>query len=327
MVHDEVMVDHLRTVALVVQDGVETFGLGVLSEVWNEPYHPDDDNPVFDFRVCAPRPGRIAGHGGYDLHVEHGLEATHDADLVCFVPRSGHLDFDPAVLECARDAHARGATVFAHCTATFMLAEAGLLDGRACTTHWRHADELARLYPQVEVRPDILYVDEGDVVTGAGSAASIDASLHVMRRHFGARVAATAARRIVVPPHRDGGQAQFVRTPMQSTDVATLAPLLDWMTEHLGESLSVDRLAARAHMSARTFARRFRDETGTTPLQWLTTQRVALTEELLEGSGLSIDQIADRVGFGNAATLRHHFVSHRGITPQHYRRTFCGVPA
>ena len=148
-----------------------------------------------------------------------------------------------------------------------------------------------------------------------------------MRRHFGAKVAATAARRIVVPPHRDGGQAQFVRTPMQSTDVETLAPLLDWMTENLGESLSVDRLAQRAHISSRTFARRFRDETGTTPLQWVTTQRVALTEELLENSGLSIEQIAHRVGFGNSATLRHHFVAHRGTTPQQYRRTFCGVPA
>lgn len=317
----------LKTVAVVVQDGAEPFGLGSLCEVWGELYNPDDDNPVFDFRVCTPRPGRVRGRTGFDLHVEHGLEATEDADLVCFSPRYDFLDHDPAVLDVARAAHERGATVFAHCSGTFTLAEAGLLNGRECTTHWRHGGLLARMYPEAIVRPDVLYVEDGTILTGAGSAASIDASLHLMRQRFGAKVAATTARRIVVPPHRDGGQAQFVRTPMQSTDVETLAPLLDWMTEHLDETLNVDRLATRAHMSARTFARRFRDETGTTPLQWLTSQRLALTEELLENSGLSVEQIAHRVGFGNAATLRHHFAAHRGTTPQQYRRTFCGVPA
>ncbi|MET0767682.1 MAG: helix-turn-helix domain-containing protein [Aeromicrobium sp.] len=255
------------------------------------------------------------------------MDAAADADLVCFSPKHEFLDHDPAVLEAARAAHARGAMVYAHCSASFMLAEAGLLDGRECTTHWRYTDRLARMYPRAIVRPDVLYVQDGTILTGAGSAAGIDASLHLVRQTFGAKVAATTARRIVVPPHRDGGQAQFVRTPVQSTDVETLAPVLDWMTEHLDEQLPVERLAAHAHMSPRTFARRFRDETGTTPLQWVTNQRLALTEELLENSSLSVDQIATRVGFGNAATLRHHFTAARSTTPLQYRKTFASVGA
>jgi transcriptional regulator GlxA family with amidase domain len=317
----------MKTVAVVVQDNVEPFGLGSLVEVWGEPYHPDDGNPVFDFRVCTPRPGRVRGRAGFDLHVDLGLEAIEDADLVCFSPTHDFLDHDPVVLEAARATHERGAMVYAHCSATFMLAEAGLLDGRECTTHWRYGELLAGMYPEVVVRPDVLYVQDGTIMTGAGSAAGIDASLHLVRQAVGAKVAATTARRIVVPPHRDGGQAQFVRTPVQSTDVGTLAPLLDWMIQHLDEPLPVERLAAQCHMSPRTFARRFRDETGTTPLQWVTNQRLALTEELLEGSALSVDQIAWRVGFGNAATLRHHFTAARGTTPLQYRKTFASVGA
>lgn len=316
-----------KTVAIVVQDGAEPFGLGSLCEVWGEPYHADDDNPVFDLRVCTPRPGRVRGTSGFDLHVEHGLEATQDADLVCFSPKYDFLDFDPLVLDTARAAHDRGATVFAHCSGTFTLAEAGLLDGLECTTHWRYGERLAQMYPKAIVRPDVLYVDAGRILTGAGAAASIDASLHLMRRWYGAKVAATTARRIVVPPHRDGGQAQFVRTPMKSVEAESLGGLLEWASGNLDQQLSVERLARQAHMSPRTFARRFRDETGTTPLQWLTIQRLALSEELLENSDLSVEQIATRIGFGNAATLRHHFAAHRGTTPQQYRRTFCGVPA
>lgn len=313
----------MKSVAVIVQDGAEPFGLGSLCEVWAEPYHPEDDNPVFDFRVCTPRPGRVRGRAGFDLFVEHGLEAAADADLVCISPKYEFLDHDPAVLDTIVAAHDRGAVVYAHCSGSFALGEAGLLDGRECTTHWRYGDKLQRRYPKALVRPDVLYVQDGNILTGAGSAAGIDASLHLMRQQFGARVAATTARRIVVPPHRDGGQAQYVRSPMGQTEADTLAPLLEWATAHLEESLPVSRLAREAHMSERTFARRFRDETGTTPLQWLTGQRVALAEEMLENSTLGIEQIAQRVGFGNAATLRHHFSAQRGITPQQYRKTFC----
>jgi len=315
----------MQTVVVIVQDGAEPFGLGSLCEVWAEPYHPEDDNPVFDFRVCTPRPGRVRGRAGFDLHVEHGLETTADADLVCVSPKYDFLDNDDAVLEAVVSAHERGAIVYAHCSGTFALGQAGLLDGRSCTTHWRFGDRLQRMFPRADVRPDVLYVQDGNMLTGAGAAAGIDASLHLMRQTFGAKVAATTARRIVVPPHRDGGQAQFVRTPMGQTEADTLAPLLEWATAHLDEALPVSRLAREAHMSERTFARRFRDETGTTPLQWLTSQRVALAEEMLENSTLSIEQISQRVGFGNAATLRHHFNLHRGITPQQYRKTFCSA--
>ena len=215
--------------------------------------------------------------------------------------------------------------VFAHCTGAFILGEAGLLDGRECTTHWRYGDELAAMYPEASVRPDVLYVEDGTVLTGAGAAAGIDASLHLVRRTFGSRVAATTARRIVVAPHRDGGQAQFIRTPMGQTECDTLAPVLAWAADRIEESLPVERLAAQAHMSLRTFARRFRDETGTTPLQWVTSQRLSLAEEMLENSTLSIEQIATRVGFGNAATLRHHFGAARNTTPQQYRKSFSCV--
>jgi transcriptional regulator GlxA family with amidase domain len=319
------MLVDMKTVAVVVQDGAEPFGLGSICEVWAEPYHPDDDNPVFDFRVCTPRPGRVRGRAGFDLHVEHGLEAIEDADLVCFSPKYEYLDFDPLVLDAARATYERGALVYAHCSAAFILAEAGLLDGRECTTHWRYTDRMAQRYPKAIVRPDVLYVQEDNIMTGAGSAAGIDASLHLMRQMYGAKVATTTARRIVVAPHRDGGQAQFIRTPMGQTEADTLAPLLAWASDHLDEPLSVEKLAAQAHMSARTFARRFRDETGTTPLQWLTSQRLANAEELLENSSLSVEQIATRVGFGNAATLRHHFATARGTTPQQYRKTFTCV--
>jgi transcriptional regulator GlxA family with amidase domain len=315
----------MKTVAVIVQDGAEPFGLGSICEVWGEPYHPEDDNPVFDFTVCTPRPGRVRGRVGFDLHVEHGLEAAAEADLVCFSPKYEFLEHDPAVLEVARAAYERGAMVYAHCSAAFILAEAGLLDGRECTTHWRYTDRMARMYPLAIVRPDVLYVQDGNILTGAGAAAGIDASLHLMRQKFGAKVAATTARRIVVPPHREGGQAQFVRTPMGQTECDTLAPLLAWAGDRLDEPLSVERLAAQAHMSPRTFARRFRDETGTTPLQWLTSQRLSLAEEMLENSALSVEQISTRVGFGNAATLRHHFSAARGTTPQRYRKTFSSI--
>ncbi|CAN5539827.1 helix-turn-helix domain-containing protein [soil metagenome] len=312
----------MKTVAVVVQDGAEPFGLGSLVEVWGEPYHADDDNPVFDFRVCTPRPGRVRGRSGFDLHVDLGLEAAADADLVCFSPKYDFLEHDEAVLDVARAAHERGAITYAHCSAAFELAAAGLLDGRGCTTHWRYTDRLQRMYPLADVQPDVLYVHDGTVLTGAGSAAGIDASLHLMRQQFGARVAATAARRIVVAPHRDGGQAQFIARQVVDCQAETLGAVLGWAIEHLTESLDVDTLARQAHMSPRTFARRFRDETGTTPHSWLTAQRLQLAEEMLERTGNSVDEIAASVGFGNAATLRHHFTRVRGVSPAQYRRQF-----
>ena len=314
--------DRMRKVAVIVQDGAEPFGLGSMCEVWGEPYHPDDDNPVFDFLVATPRPGRVRGATGYDLLVDHGLDAAADADLVCLTPKRDYLDASPEVVELVRAAHDRGATVFAHCTAAFMIGEAGLLDGRRCTTHWRHVDELAARHPEAEVDANVLYVQDENIVTGAGSAAGLDAALHVMRQHFGARVAAATARRMVVPPHRDGGQAQFIARPVPVCESEALAPLLAWIGANLAEELDVDTLARQMHMSPRTFARRFKEETGTTPYSWILGERVRAAQELLEQTSHSIDWVAGEVGFGNAATLRHHFGRARGVSPQEYRRTF-----
>lgn len=312
----------MKKVAAVVQDGAEPFGLGSMCEVWGEPYHPDDDNPVFDFIVAAPRPGRVAGATGYDLHVDHSLADAADADLICLIPKRRHLDPSPEVVELVRGAYARGATVFAHCSAAFMLGEAGLLDGRRATTHWRHVGELAALYPEASIDGNVLYVQDGSIVTGAGSAAGLDAALHVMRQHFGAKVAATAARRMVVPPHRDGGQAQFITRAVPVCESEALSPLLAWIGANLAEDLDVETLARQMHMSGRTFARRFKEETGTTPYSWILRERVRAAEELLEQTDHSVDWVAGEVGFGNAATLRHHFGRSRGVSPQEYRRTF-----
>lgn len=312
----------MRKVAVVVQDGVDMFGLGVMCEVWAESYHPEDDNPVFDFVVVTPRPGVVINGIGFALQVDRGLEDAEDADLVCFAPSHNRDQTDPLVLDLARRTHARGAWVFAHCTAARILGRAGLLDGRRYTTHWRYAAEIAAEFPDAHLDPEVLYIQDDRIVTGAGSAAGIDAALHVLRQEFGAAVAATAARRMVVPPHRDGGQAQFIARAVPDCRAETLGPLLEWAVVNLGEDLGVEALAKRNHMSARTFARRFRDETGTTPHAWVTAQRVAAAEELLESTDHSVDWIADQVGFGNAATLRHHFTRGRGVSPQRYRRTF-----
>lgn len=312
----------MRKVAVVVQDGVEPFGLGSMCEVWGEPYHPEDDNPVFEFVVVTPVPGRVRGATGFDIVVEHGLDAARDADLICVAPKRDHLASSPDVAELLREADAEGRLIFAHCTAAFILGEAGLLDGRRCATHWRYADELSALYPKAEIDCDVLYVQDGNLTTGAGAAAGIDAALHLMREQLGAAAAAGAARRMVVPPHRDGGQAQFIARVVPECESEVLRPLLDWVVAHLAEDHSVESLARRAHMSPRTFARRFRDEMGTTPHSWVIQQRVAAAEELLERTEHPVEWVAAEVGFGNAAALRHHFTRVRGVSPQQYRRTF-----
>ena len=209
--------------------------------------------------ALAPR------HAPPGTFVEHGLDAAADADLVCVSPKQVYFEPSPEVAEVVRAAHDRGAWVFAHCSGVFTLGEAGVLDGRCCTTHWRYTDRLAETYPAARVDPDVLYVQDGNVITGAGAAAGLDASLHLMREEFGARTAAAAARRMVVPPHRDGGQAQFIRQPVADCRAETLGPLLSWIVGHLDEDLDVESLAGRVHMSPRTFARRFRAETGSTP--------------------------------------------------------------
>ena len=314
----------LRNVAVLVYDGVAPFELGVLCEAWGLD-RSDDGVPRFDLAVCAPVPGPVATTAGFGLHVPYGLDRVAQADLVAVPAMPRDAPVPQPVLQVLRHSHARGARVLSVCTGAFVLGAAGLLDGRKCTTHWRYAAELADRFPHADVDPDVLYVETDSVITSAGSAAGLDACLYLLRKEFGVQIANTVARRMVVPPHRDGGQAQFVRTPMPQTSADTLAPLLVWLGEHLDEPLTVADVAARVHMSPRTFARRFRDETGTTPHQWWTHQRVMLAESLLEETELAIDTVARRSGFGNAATLRHHFVHARGTTPQAYRQSFgCG---
>ncbi|MBR7742716.1 helix-turn-helix domain-containing protein [Phycicoccus sp. BSK3Z-2] len=311
----------MKTVAVVVQDGVEAFGLGCIVEVWGEPYHPEDDNPVFDLRVCAATPGVVRGRS-VDVVVPEGLDWAAGADLVAMTSRRPHLPDHPAVLEMLRAAYDGGSDVFAHCSGTFTLGAAGLLDGRECTTHWRYTDLLRRQYPEAVVRPEVLYVHDGTVLTGAGSAAALDASLHLVRDRLGSRHAAAAARRIVIPPHRDGGQAQFVDRPVVPTAAESLAPLLEWATKHLDEDLGVRALARRSALSERTLARRFRQETGMTPHAWVVEQRVRRAEQLLERTDLSVDAVARDVGFGSAATLRHHVRRVRELSPTAYRSRF-----
>ena len=312
----------IHKVVVIVQDGAEPFGLGAMCEVWDEPHHPEDDNPVFDFHVVTPRPGRVKGASGYDLHVDEGLDVVVGADVVCIGPKRDFRAPSPGVVEAVRAAYDAGAWIFAHCTAAFVLGEAGLLDGRRCTTHWRHVDELAERHPEAEVDGDVLYVQSDRIITGAGSAAGIDAALHLLRQEFGAGVAASAARRMVVPPHRDGGQAQFIRNAVPACKVETLGPIMTWLLEHLDEDITVEAMAQRASMSARTFARRFVQETGTTPYGWITAQRVRVAEEFLEATDLPVETIAHRVGFSSAATLRHQFTRARGVSPAAYRRSF-----
>jgi transcriptional regulator GlxA family with amidase domain len=210
------------------------------------------------------------------------------------------------------------------CTGAFLLAAAGLLDGRRATTHWRYADDLTRRYPAITVDPDVLYVDEGQVLTSAGTAAGIDLCLHVVRRDYGATVANTIARRMVVPPHRDGGQAQYVDMPIPcECDDDAMTRALTWMLEHLDQPLTVDEVAREFLFSPRTFARRFREATGTTPHKWLLSQRILHAQRLLESTDESIEHVAARAGFGSAANLRQHFVNAVGTSPMTYRRTFC----
>ncbi len=311
----------LRNVAVIVQDGVEPFELGLLCEIFGVD-RSDEGLPVVDFAVCTPRPGQVRTPFGMALEVEHGLDRAHQADLLCVAASHGRVAVDPEVLGVLRAAVDRGARVLSVCTGAFALGEAGLLDGRECTTHWMHTDDLQARYPRAHVVPEVLYVDAGQVITSAGSAAGIDAGLHLWRAEYGARAAAIIARRMVVPPHRDGGQAQFIRSTIVEPECETFGPVLEWIRENLADQLSVESLADRFAMSSRTFARRFREETGTTPHAWVTAARVRWAEQLLEATDHPVERIAADVGFGNAAALRHHFTRTRGVSPQDYRRTF-----
>lgn len=281
----------------------------------------------YDLRICALRPGPVRTTAGFDLLVTEGPEALHDADTVV-IPGWQAPDVPPAVLVALRAAHERGTRILALSCAAFVLAETGLLAGRQATTHWRLAAELAARFPDLEVVPDVLYIDHGDVATSAGTAAGIDLCLHIIRADYGAAYAAEVARHMVMPPRREGGQAQYARPAPRRPASTGLAPVLDWASQHLDQPLTVAELARRAGMSERTFTRRFRADLGVSPGQWLLGQRLDAARELLESSELPVDAVAARVGMSSALNLRRHFRLRLGTTPAAYRRTFsAGLPS
>lgn len=316
----------LHTVSVIVLPPVAIFEFGVAAEVFGIDRRDNGIEP-FDFRVCAVEPGvplPAKNIDAFAITPQHGLEGVPDSDLVIVSATQvrAQQDYPPEVLEAVRTAYARGATVLSLCSASFVLGAAGLLDGRRCTTHWMYADAMQRRHPSAEVDPSVLFVEDGRVVTSAGTAAGIDACLYLVRKELGTAVATTIARRMVVPPQRDGGQQQFVDLPIPDCASDSLAPLLDWVVERLDAEHTVASLAARALMSERTFARRFAAETGTTPHKWLTSQRILAARSLLESSDLAVEQIASRVGFNSAVVLRDHFRRAVGLSPSDYRRRF-----
>lgn len=312
----------MKKVAVVLHRQVALFEFGVVNEVFGLD-RTDDGVPAFEFLIASPDPGvpLSIGHGAAVV-APHALDDCLDADLVAVPGGSTDPDFAPEILQTLRGVVDNGGRVLTVCTGAFAAAEAGLLDGRRCTTHWRHGAELARRYPKAIVDTDVLFVDDGPVTTSAGTAAGIDASLHLVRAEYGPDVANRIARRMVVPPHRDGGQRQFVEAPVPACESDGFAQVLDWMVEHLDTDITVDELANRMHMSTRTFARRFVDEVGVSPHRWLTEQRVLHARRLLESTTLPVDDVAARVGFASATLLRHHFNATVGVTPTVYRRRF-----
>lgn len=312
-----------RSVAAYVHDRAGAFGVGIVSEVFGYD-RSDRGMPGFDFALCTDEPGPLRTDTGLTLLVEHGLDRLAGADLVV-VMSWDDFQHEPSAeaLAAIHKAYDNGGIIATYCTGTYVLAASGLLDGKRATTHWRWASELATRFPAVRVEPEVLYIDQGRLVTGAGAAAGIDLCLYLLRREYGAAVANTVARDMVVPPHREGGQAQYVQTPMPADcDDDRLSEVISWARANLERPLTVEELAARALMSPRSFARNFKAVTGATPHAWLLGQRLHRAEELLETADVPVEEVARRSGFGTAAALREQFVRRRGVPPRDYRRAF-----
>ncbi len=315
-------VSHRPLVVVIAYDGLAMFEFGVVVEAFALP-RPELGVPWYRFQVCSTERGPIRALGGLTVDVRNGLRSLTAADTIV-VPGWRNIDETPpaALLGAIRRAYLRGARVVSICSGVFVLAAAGLLDGKRASTHWRYADRLAERFPGIVVERDVLYVDEGRVLTSAGSAAGIDLCLHIIRKDFGAEIANRVAKRWVVPPHRDGGQSQYVTEVLHADSAVGLAPLLEWAQGNLHRDLTIRELAGRAHMSERSFARHFRAATGTTPHQWLVHQRVIAAQRRLETTRDGIDRVAERVGLGTAATLRHHFRNLFLTSPLAYRKRF-----
>ncbi|WP_405842047.1 GlxA family transcriptional regulator [Streptomyces sp. NBC_01518] len=311
-------------VAVIVDEGTNPFEVGVATELFGLP-RPELGlpGPLYEVLVCTPAREVRMNHGFFTLSGAHGLDAVDTADTLVVPGRPDNVvPRGAAVLDAIRRAHARGARVMSLCTGSFALAEAGLLDGRRATTHWMWADRFRTLHPRVRLEPDVLFVDDGDILTASGSAAALDLGLHVVRRDHGAEIANAVSRRLVFAAHRDGGQRQFVERPLPDVPDESLAPLLAWAQGRLGEPLTVAELAGRAAVSPATLHRRFRAQLGTTPLAWLTGERVALACRLIERGEERLDVVAARCGLGTGANLRVRLRRETGLSPSAYRRRF-----
>lgn len=314
-------------VVVLAMDGLLPFELGIPHRIFGRPKDAQGRR-LYEVMTCSVRPpGPVHTDADFSIMVEHGPELLATADTVV-VPASYELGpvFEEGVLTdelAAALAHIRpGTRLTSICTGVFVLAAAGYLDGRRATTHWAETDQLQRLFPKVDVDPDVLFIDDGDVLTSAGVAAGIDLCLHMVRRDHGTAVANEVARRTVVPPHRDGGQRQYIERPVPEPQTATTTGARAWALGRLHEPIQLRDMAAQESMSVRTFTRRFREEVGVSPGQWLTQQRVERARHLLESSDLSVDQVAQQAGFGTAQSMRQHLQSALGVTPTAYRRTF-----
>jgi transcriptional regulator GlxA family with amidase domain len=309
------------SIAVVAFDRISPFHLAVPCVVFGES-HPGC--PTFDFKICAAESGRLRTSGGFDIAVRYGLSAFKRADII-IVPSWRDTGEKPpkALLRALDTAYARGAKIVGLCLGAYVLAEAGLLDGRGATTHWAYAQDFAERYPQIELNADVLYVEDRGIVTSAGTAAGIDCCLYLLRQLHGSQVANGVARRLVVPPHRQGGQAQFIEQPIPKTPAdSRLSELFDWIRENLQLAHSVDSLAERALMSRRTFTRQFKQLTGMSLVSWLLAERLAYAQRLLESTSGSIDVVAELTGFGSPESLRLHFRRQFGIAPTEWRKQF-----
>lgn len=310
-----------RRVAVAVTEGAPIFELAVPCEIFGID-RPELADPWYEMQVCSVEPDTTVA-AGFVAGSTAGMTELAQADTVV-VPAcvSVHASPPEQLVEAVRSAYEAGARIASICSGSFVLAAAGVLDGRRATTHWMHADELAERYPVVEVDPSVLYLEDRGVFTSAGTAAGIDLCLELVRQDHGTAVVNALARRLIVPPHRDGGQAQYVRLPAAAPEDTGIAPLLDWARAHLREPLTLDDFARNAHLSRRTLARRFQDALALSPLRWLQQERVRHAQHLLETTDMAVEHIADESGLGSAANLRRHFLDHVGVSPQRYRHTF-----
>jgi transcriptional regulator GlxA family with amidase domain len=310
----------MRRIAVIAVPPVTTFDLSIPEVVF--PAVRVDGRPGYEVTICTPEPGVVAGHSGLAVVIRNGLDVIEDADTLIVTGTGAREAADPRVLHALRRSAGQGKRIASICTGAFVLAQAGLLDGRPATTYWQYTHEMRDRFPAVDLQPDVLFVDDGLILTSAGLAAGLDLCLHMIRIDYGAAAANAVARLAVVAPVRPGGQAQFIQTPLPPENGTGLAETRAWALKRLGEPLTLANLAAHARASTRTLTRRFRDETGLSPLQWLLHQRVDRARELLEATDLPIEQVARRSGLGTAESLRQHLMRRNGVTPTAYRTAF-----